>query len=181
MPKFWMNPWLQTEKYRIFFNCNTMVGDDHFIREGHLWQLSHHIQFHIQVVTPHSIAWKVISKLNWTKILVCSSALQSKKVQSSIEKVHWSKKLRKTENFSINLNIRVRLGRVNLFLHVFLCPKVILTMEHSIKLLTIFIWKFAIFWSWQLALWNMGQLAPASFFYLQQANGHHVSDIYVVD
>ena len=29
-----------------------------------------------------------------------------------------------------------------------------------IKLLTIFIWKFAIFWSWQLALWNLGQLAP---------------------
>ena len=42
-------------------------------------------------------------------------------------------------------------------------------MEHYIKLLTIFIWKFAIFWSWQLDLWNLGQLAPASFFYLQQA------------
>ena len=80
------------------------------------------------------------------------SAMQCKKVQSSIEKFHWSKKLRKTENFSFNLNIRVPLESVNLFLHVFLCLKVILTIEHYIKLLTIFIWKFAIFWSWQLAL-----------------------------
>ena len=65
------------------------------------------------------------------------SALQCRKVQSSIEKFHWSKKLRKTENFSFNLNIRVPLESVNLFLHVFLCLVVILTMEHYIKLLTI--------------------------------------------
>ena len=72
-----------------------------------------------QVVIPLSIAWKVISKINWTKILVYSSALQYKKVQSSIEKFHWSKKWRKTENFSFNLNIRLQLESVNLFLHVF--------------------------------------------------------------
>ena len=60
-----------------------------------------------------------------------------------------------------NLNIRVPLESVNLFLHVFLCLKVSLTTEHYIKLLKIFIWKFAIFWSWQLVLWNLGQLAPA--------------------
>ena len=59
--------------------------------------------------------------------------------------------------------------------------KVILTMEHYIKLLTIYIWKLAIFWSWQSALWNLGQLAPAAFFYLQHAHGHHVWDIYIVD
>ena len=53
-----------------------------------------------------------------------------------------------------------------------MCLKVILTTEHYMKLLTIFIWKFAIFWSWQLALENLGQLAPGSFFYLQQAHGH---------
>ena len=93
-------------------------------------------------------------------------------IQSSIEKFHWSKKLRKTENLSFNINIRVPLKSVNLFLHVFLCLKVILTMEHYIKLLTIFIWKFAIFRNWQLAVWNLGQLAPASFFHLQQAHGH---------
>ena len=79
-----------------------MVVNDHFIREVHLWQLS---PWPGQVVTPHSIAWKVISKLNWTKILVYSSALQSKKVQYFIEKIYWSKRLRKTENFSFNLNI----------------------------------------------------------------------------
>ena len=50
--------------------------------------------------------------------------------------------------------------------YMFFCVKVILIMEHYIELLAIFIWKFAIFWSWQLALWNLGQLAPASFFYL---------------
>ena len=61
----------------------------------------------------------MISKLNWIKILVYSSTLQWKKVQSSIEKFHWSKKLRKTQNFSFNLNIRVPLESVNLFLHVF--------------------------------------------------------------
>ena len=32
-----------------------------------------------------------------------------------------------------------------------------------------------------VALWNLGQLAPASFFYLQQAHGRHVWDIYVVE
>ena len=61
------------------------------------------------------------------------------KVQSSIEKFHWSKKLRKTEFFSFNLNISELLESVNLFLHVFLCIKVILTIEHYIKLLKIFI------------------------------------------
>ena len=50
-----------------------------------------------------------------------SSALQCKKVQSSIEKFHRSKKLRKTGNFSFNLNIRVLFESINLFLHVFLC------------------------------------------------------------
>ena len=74
---------------------------------------------------------------------------------------------------SFNLNIRVPLESVKLFLHVFLYLKVILTMEHYIKLLTIFIWKFAIFWSWELAL--------ASIFYVKQAHGHQVWDIYVVD
>ena len=131
-------------------------------------------------VTPHSIAWKVISKHNWTRILVYSSAQQCKKVQSSIEKFHWSKKLRKTENFSFNLNIRVRLENDILFVHVFLCLKVVLTIEHYITLLTILIWIFSIFWGWQLALWKLGQLAPASFFYLQQAYSHHVSYIYVL-
>ena len=148
------------------------------MREDHLWQFSPQLG---QVVTPHSVAWKVISKLNWTKILVYASALQCKKVQSSIDKFHLSTKVRKTEHFIFHLNIRVALESVKLFLHVFLCLKVILTMEHYLKLLTIFIWKFAIFWSWKLALSNLGQLAPASFFYLQQAYGHHVWDIYVVD
>ena len=132
-----------------------MVVNDHFVREGHLWQPSPQPG---QVVTSHLIAWKVISKLNWTKILVYSSALQCKKVQSSTEKFHRLKKLRKTENFSFNLNIRVPIQSVDLFLDVFLCLKVILTMEYYMKLLIIFIWKFAIFWSWQLALWNLGQL-----------------------
>ena len=49
----------------------------------------------------------MIFKLNWTKMLVYSSALQCKEVQSSIEKFHWSRKLRKTGNFSFNLNILV--------------------------------------------------------------------------
>ena len=162
------------EQYRISFNRNTIVVNDHFIREGYVWQL---FPYRGQVVTRHSIAWKLISKLIWTKILVYFSAMQCKKVQYSIEKSHWSKNLRKTENFSFNPNIRVPLENVNLFLHVFFCLKVILLMEHHIKLLIIFIWKFAIFWSWQLALLNLGQLAPASFFYLQQAHGHHVWDI----
>ena len=155
-----------------------MVANDSFMREGHPWQFS---PWPGQVVKPHSIARKVISKLNWTKILVYSSALQCKKVQSSMKKFHWSKKFRKTENFSFNLNIRVPLESINLCLHVFLCLNVILTMEHYTKLLTIFTLNFAIFWSWQLALWNLGQRAPASFFYLQQAHGHHVWDIYIVD
>ena len=71
-------------------------------------------------------------------ILVSSTALQCKKVQFSIEKFHWSKKLQKTEQFSFNLNIRIALDSVNLFLH-FLCLNVILTMKYYIKLLTIFI------------------------------------------
>ena len=96
-------------------------------------------------------------------------------------KVSLVEKIMKNWIFFLNLNIRVPLESVNLFLHVFLCLEVILTMEHYIKLLTIFIWKFAIFWSWQLALWNLGQLAPASFFDLQQDDGHHVSDIYIAD
>ena len=151
-------PLATIKPYRISFNRNIMVVNDYLIREGHLWQLS---LYPGQVVTPHSIAWKVISKLNWKKILVYSSPLQCKKVQSSIEKFHWSKKIRKTVNFSFNLNISVPLENVNLYLHVFLCLEVILTMENYIKLLAIFIWKFAIFKSWQLALWNLGQLAPA--------------------
>ena len=73
----------------------------------------------------------------------------------------------------------VPIESVTLFLHVFLCLKVILTKENYMKLLTIFIWKFAIFWNWQLAVWKLGQLAPALFFYLQQAHSHHVWDIYV--
>ena len=45
------------EQYRISFNRNTMVVNDHFIREDHLWpdnfpcnrgKLSHHIQLHEQ-------------------------------------------------------------------------------------------------------------------------------------
>ena len=124
---------------------------------------------------------KVIYKLNWIKILVYSSALQCKKVQSSIGKFHWSKKLRKTEKFYFDLTIRVPLESVNLFLRVFLCLKVILTMEHYIKLFTIFIWKFIIFLSPQLVLINLGQLAPVSFFYLQQAHDYQVWDIYVAD
>ena len=78
-------PLATIEQYRISFNRNTMVVNDHFIREGHLWQLSTEPG---QVVTPHSISWKGISKLNWTNILVYSSALQCNKVQSSIEKFH---------------------------------------------------------------------------------------------
>ena len=103
-----------------------------------------------------------------TQFNINISLLQCKKVQSSIEKFHWSKKLRKTERFSFNLNIRVPLESVNLLLHFFLCLKVILTMKDYIKLLTIFIWKFKIFGNWQLALWNLGQLAPASFFYFNR-------------
>ena len=61
----------------------------------------------------------MISKLNWIKISVYSCALQCKKVQSSIEKFHWSKKLRKIDNFSFNLTLSVPLESVNLFPHVF--------------------------------------------------------------
>ena len=92
-----------------------------------------------------------------------------------------SSKKMETEKWPKAADSPLPLESVNLFLHVFLCLEVILTIEHYIKLLTIFIWKFAIFWSWQLALWNLGQLAPSSFFYLQQAHGRHVWDIYVVD
>ena len=55
-------------------------------------------------------------------VIVCSAVFvqKCKKVQSSIEKFHWSKKLRKTEFFFFNLNLRVPLESVNLFLHVFL-------------------------------------------------------------
>ena len=106
-------PLATIEQYWISFNRNTMVVNDHFIRKGH-------------------------TTFNYMKSDI-QSALQCKEVQSSIEKFHWSKKLRKTENFSFNLNIRVPLKSVNLFLHVFLYLKVILTMEHNIKLLLIFI------------------------------------------
>ena len=117
----------------------------------------------------HTIISKIPCKLfhgKWYPNLIegkykFTLALQCKKVQLSIEKFHWSKKLRKTGIFSFNLHIRVPIESVNSFLHIFLCLNVILTMKHYIKLLTIFIWKFAIFWSWQLALWNLGQLAPA--------------------
>ena len=101
------------------------------------------------------------------------------------------------KNFPGNLNTWPNTSSKRFFLLPFLQPKkkppkiyavtlvlplkVISTMEHYIKLLTIFIYKFSIFWIWQRALWNLGQLAPASFFYLQQPHDHHVWDIYVVD
>ena len=65
-------PLARIKQYRIYFNGNTMVVNDHFIREGHLWKLSPERE---QVVTSHSIPRKVISKLNWTKISVYSSTL----------------------------------------------------------------------------------------------------------
>ena len=43
------------------------------------------------------------------------SALQCKKVQSSIEKFHGSKKLRKTENLSLYLNTTVPLESISHF------------------------------------------------------------------
>ena len=65
--------------------------------------------------------------------------MQCKEEPYYIEKFYWSKGLRKTQYFYLNLNIRVPFVSVNLFLHVFSFLKVILTMEHSIKLLTIVI------------------------------------------
>ena len=154
-----------------------MVVNDHFIREVHLV-----ITFPLTVASCHT-TFNCLKSDNQTQLHKNISLLRCnvRKVQSCIQKFHWSKKLRKTENFSLNRNIRVPLGSQNLFPQVFLCLEVILTMEHYIKLLTIFIWKFAIFWSWQLAVWNLGQLAPVSFFNLQQAHGDYVWDIYVVD
>ena len=58
------------------------------------------------------------------------SALQCKNVQFSIEKFLCLKESQKTQKFAFNLNIKVPLERVNLFLHVFSGLKVILTMEH---------------------------------------------------
>ena len=84
----------------------------------------------------------------------------------------YKNRLQKTQHFSYYLNIKISLESVYLFLHVFSCLKFTLTMEHYIKLLIIVIWRFAIFcscdilfWGWQLAPWNLGQLAPASFFF----------------
>ena len=58
-------------------------------------------------------------------ILVYSSALQCKKVQFSVDKFYWSKKLQKTEIFSFNLNIRV----------------------HGENFMTIFyLWQFMVIW-----------------------------------
>ena len=67
------------------------------------------------------------------KKLVFSNTLLCKEVQSSIEKFHWSKKLRNTANLCFNLRIRVSLESFNLFLHVS-CPKIIFTMQHYMKL-----------------------------------------------
>ena len=74
------------------------------------------------------------------KRLVCRGS----NVQPSIEKFYWSKALQKTRKFPFNLNIKVPLGGVNLFLYVLPCLKVILTMEHYTKLLIIIIWRYAI-------------------------------------
>ena len=112
-------------------------------------------------VRKYNLLWNVENLVNCARYVKVYNYIRDR-----TEWFHWSTKFRKTENFSFNLNIRVPFESVNLFLHVFLCLKVISTMEHYIKLLTIFIWKFAIFWSRQLALWNLGQLAPASFFLL---------------
>ena len=62
MPKFWVNPLATIEQYRISFNRNIMVVNDHFIKEGRLWRdnlprlrgklsrhnttTTHHIQLH---------------------------------------------------------------------------------------------------------------------------------------
>ena len=135
-------PLATIEQYRISFNRNTMVVNDHFMKEGHLWQRKK-IQFSIEkfhwskklrktenfsftlnikvplesvnlflnnitILKKNQLTFCILvrhivgqtAKLNRKKILVYSIALQCKKVQSSIEKFHWSKKLRKTENFS---------------------------------------------------------------------------------
>ena len=143
----WNTGFAHSTGYSIrLFNRKTMVVNDHFIKEGHLWQLSPSLG---QVVTPHSIAWKVISKLNWTKILVYSSTLQCKEVQLFTEKFHWSKKLRKTENFSFNLNISVPLESVNLFLHFF-C-----------------VWRS--FWQWNTT-WSYSQFSSENWQYFGADN-----------
>ena len=67
---------------------------------------------------------------------------------------------------SFNLNIR---SFLRLFWHK-VSLKVILTMEHYIKLLTIFIWKFAIFWSWKLALSSTWPVLPSSKFFSQYSH-----------
>ena len=59
-------PLATIEQYRISFNRNTMVFDDQFIREDHLWsdnflrnrgKLPHHIQLH-EKWYPNSIKFK---------------------------------------------------------------------------------------------------------------------------
>ena len=57
-----------------------MVVNDRFIREGHT-------------------TFNCMKSDTQTRLNKNISALQCKKVQSSIEKFHWSKKLRKTEIF----------------------------------------------------------------------------------
>ena len=78
-----------------------------------------------------------------------SAEKNRKKSIESIElfyrKVSLVEKITKNWNFSFNINITVSLESVKLFLHVLFCLKVILTMENYMTLLTIFIWKFAIF------------------------------------
>ena len=59
----------------------------------------------------------------------------------------------------INLNIKVPLESVNLFLHVVFSCLDMLTMEHYIKLLIIVIRRFAIFWSCDILFWSW-QLSP---------------------
>ena len=50
-----------------------------------------------------------------------------------MKKLQLLKKLQKTETFSCNLNVRLFLESVKLFLHVFLCLKVILTkVKHKV-------------------------------------------------
>ena len=102
--------------------------------------MSHHIQLH-EKWYPNSI------KQKYQFILVrCNVRKYNLLYKSFIGRKNYEKL-----SFSFNPNIRVYipLESFNLFLRVFLCLKVILTMEHYVRLLTIFIWKFAIFWSWQ--------------------------------